>query len=150
MASTFRAILCPIGFNGNYAGALSMVQRLRIEPGSTIYLLHVIPSLPPRHEGAMADLSLEEGGREQKAKERLEKMAGEQLGGVNYKVLVGNCEAPDHIADSIVTTARQIGADLVLMATHGRVGLPHDLFGSITEAVVRRSQCPVLSIRLQS
>jgi len=90
MAYPFHAILCPVGFNGNYAGALSMARRLQIEPGSTIYLLHVIPSLPPRREGAFVDVSLEEGARDEAAKRWLEKIAGEQLAGANYKILEGN------------------------------------------------------------
>jgi nucleotide-binding universal stress UspA family protein len=149
MAYPFHAILCPVGFNGNYAGALSMARRLEIEPGSTICLLHVIPSLPPRREGVFVDVSLEEGARDEAARRRLEKIAREQLAGTNYKILVGNCEAPDHIAESIIKTAQQTGTDLVVMATHGRVGLPHELFGSITERVVRQSRCPVLTVPLE-
>jgi len=149
MAYPFHAILCPLGFDGNYAAALSMARRLQIEPGSLIYLLHVIPSLPARHEGAFVDVSLEEGAREEAARRRLEKIAGEQLAGANYKILVRNCEAPDHIAESIIKTAQQTETDLVVMATHGRVGLPHELFGSITERVVRQSRSPVLTVRLE-
>jgi len=148
MAYPFHAILCPVGFNGNYAGALSMARRLQIEPGSVIYVLHVIPSLPPHREGAFVDVSLEEGAREQAARRRLEKLAGEQLGSSNHKLLVATCETPDHIAESIINTAQQVRADVVVMATHGRVGLPHELFGSITERVVQQSRCPVLTVRL--
>jgi universal stress protein A len=149
MAYPFHAILCPVGFNGNYAGALSMARRLHIEPGSVIYVLHVIPALPPHREGAFVDVSLEEGAREKAARQRLERIAGEQLSGANYKVLVANCSAPDQIAESIINTAQQVRADVVVMATHGRVGLPHELFGSITERVVQQSRCPVLTVRLE-
>lgn len=37
--------------------------------------------------------------------------------------------------------------DLVIMGTHGRKGLERLRFGSVTEAVVRRSAVPVLSLR---
>jgi nucleotide-binding universal stress UspA family protein len=37
--------------------------------------------------------------------------------------------------------------DLIVMATHGRTGLSHALMGSVTEKVVRKASCPVLSIR---
>ncbi|MBI2563014.1 MAG: universal stress protein, partial [candidate division NC10 bacterium] len=39
------------------------------------------------------------------------------------------------------------GVDLIMMATHGRTGLSHALVGSVTERVVRKAPCPVLSIR---
>ena len=39
--------------------------------------------------------------------------------------------------------------DLVVMGTHGRTGIDHYLIGSVTEAVVRKSAAPVLTIRLE-
>jgi universal stress protein A len=50
-------------------------------------------------------------------------------------------------SDKILEKAVAIGANLIVMSTHGRTGLGHMLIGSITEQVVRRSSCPVLSIR---
>ncbi|MBH0187049.1 MAG: universal stress protein, partial [Nitrospira sp.] len=44
-------------------------------------------------------------------------------------------------------TARSQSIDMIVMGTHGRRGLSHTLFGSITESVLRRSLCPVLTIR---
>lgn len=46
----------------------------------------------------------------------------------------------------IVEKAAEEGADLIVMSTHGRSGLLHMLIGSVTEKVVRRATCPVLSI----
>jgi nucleotide-binding universal stress UspA family protein len=47
----------------------------------------------------------------------------------------------------IIRTAKEKGVDLIVIATHGRSGLSHILFGSVAEKVVRKSACPVLSIR---
>jgi len=47
----------------------------------------------------------------------------------------------------IIKAAKQKEVDLIVMATHGRSGLSHILFGSVAEKVVRKSTCPVLSIR---
>lgn len=49
--------------------------------------------------------------------------------------------------DSILGTAKTQAADLIVMGTHGRRGLSHALFGSIAEAVLRKSSCPVLTVR---
>ncbi len=48
----------------------------------------------------------------------------------------------------ILRVAKEKGAELIVMGTHGRTGLDHVLFGSTAEKVVRRSFCPVLSVRL--
>jgi len=53
-----------------------------------------------------------------------------------------------HPADEIVGMARDAGADLIAMTTHGRSGLGRLLFGSVAEAVLRESKLPVLLLRV--
>ena len=47
----------------------------------------------------------------------------------------------------IVRYARELSIDLVVLGTHGRSGLAHVLMGSVAERVVRKSPCPVLTVR---
>jgi universal stress protein A len=47
----------------------------------------------------------------------------------------------------IVAKAAEEGVDMIVMCTHGRTGLLHILIGSVTEQVVRRAPCAVLSVR---
>lgn len=61
------------------------------------------------------------------------------------------CEAV-HVADgypseAIVKAAADHGADLVVMASHGRSGLGRVLLGSQAQAVLARSTVPVLVVR---
>lgn len=46
----------------------------------------------------------------------------------------------------IVNWARDKAADLIVMSTHGRSGLPRMILGSVTEKVLRSASCPVLAI----
>jgi nucleotide-binding universal stress UspA family protein len=50
-------------------------------------------------------------------------------------------------ADIILKTAQEIGADLIVLGTHGRTGLRRLLMGSVAEQVVREASCPVLTVR---
>lgn len=50
-------------------------------------------------------------------------------------------------ATEIVEAAREIEADLIVIATHGHTGLKHVLLGSVAENVVRHAPCPVLTVR---
>ena len=50
-------------------------------------------------------------------------------------------------AEEIVDYSTAADVDLVVMGTHGRTGLDRYLVGSVTEAVVRRSDVPVLTVR---
>jgi nucleotide-binding universal stress UspA family protein len=47
----------------------------------------------------------------------------------------------------IIQYAREAKIDLIIMGTHGHSGLAHVLLGSVTEKVVRKSPCPVLTVR---
>lgn len=51
--------------------------------------------------------------------------------------------------DEIIKKAGEIGADLIVLGTHGRTGLDHVLFGSTAEKVVRKSATPVMTIRIK-
>lgn len=50
-------------------------------------------------------------------------------------------------ATAIVARARHVKADMIVIGTHGRSGLPHMLLGSVAEKVLRAAFCPVLTIR---
>jgi nucleotide-binding universal stress UspA family protein len=47
----------------------------------------------------------------------------------------------------ILAAAEEDRADLIVMGSHGRHGLPHALLGSVAEKVVRLSPIPVLTVR---
>ncbi len=47
----------------------------------------------------------------------------------------------------IVTKAEELDVDLIILATHGRTGLSHMVFGSTAEKIVRLAPCPVLTVK---
>lgn len=49
---------------------------------------------------------------------------------------------------TILHVASEVGADLIVVGTHGRTGLAHMLIGSVAEHMVRHSRVPVLTVRL--
>jgi len=48
---------------------------------------------------------------------------------------------------AILEAAKRLGADLIVMASHGRRGLEGVLLGSETQRVLSHSPCPVLVVR---
>lgn len=48
--------------------------------------------------------------------------------------------------EEILAAAKELGADLIVMGTHGRRGLPRALLGSVAERVVRTAAIPVLTV----
>ncbi len=57
------------------------------------------------------------------------------------RVTVG---APD---DAIVRLARELGADLIILGSHGRTGFTRLLLGSVAERVIGSAPCPVLVVK---
>jgi len=47
----------------------------------------------------------------------------------------------------ILKKAEMEKVDLIVIGTHGRVGLDHLLFGSTAEKVVKKAVCPVMTVR---
>jgi nucleotide-binding universal stress UspA family protein len=50
-------------------------------------------------------------------------------------------------AAAIVELARQRGADLIVMGSHGRTGVGRLLLGSVAEQVIGQATCPVLVVK---
>jgi nucleotide-binding universal stress UspA family protein len=49
--------------------------------------------------------------------------------------------------DAIVRVAEREHADLVIVGSHGRTGLPKLLMGSVASYVVTHAPCPVLVVK---
>src|SRR5262249_4698919 len=89
-------------------------------------------------EGGGADASW----AEKVAREQLQTIAQEHLAGVRHEIVTHLSGDP---ATGILEVEKEVGADLVVIATHGRTGLAHLILGSLEEKVVRESRCPVFT-----
>ena len=80
-------------------------------------------------------------------------MRAESLALKQLRALVPDTEAALGVrisaspAHAIVEYARSIHADVIVVGTHGRAGVPRLLMGSVAEHVVRHASCPVLVVR---
>lgn len=62
-----------------------------------------------------------------------------------------DCEVVEgHAAEEVIGHAQKLKVDLVVMETHGRIGVTRLLMGSVAEQVVRRAPCPVLTVKTPS
>jgi universal stress protein A len=134
----FRSILVPVDFDDSSKAALDLAKQLAAAGDATLHLLHVIAIvLAPGEAPSIVATRVDE------VKAALEKIAGDQLGGVRHQVHTRSGDT----ARGIVETAGDLHTDLIVMPTHGRRGLPHFFLGSVAERVVREAPCPVLTVR---
>ena len=52
-----------------------------------------------------------------------------------------------NVAEEIVELSKELQADLIVMGSRGHGGLSRVIWGSISDVVVRRADCPVMTVR---
>lgn len=143
MEFQYRKILCPVDFDENSMAALDSAAEIARKNASTVYLLHVIPRVI-QPMGMPTDVSIYEE-QEQAARNRLSEIEREHLSGIAHELMTCVGEP----APSILKVQREVGADLIVIGTHGRRGLSRLFLGSVAEHVIREAACPVLTVRKQ-
>jgi len=142
--NSFR-ILVPTDFSDSALLALEHGIFLTKKFDGELVLLHVaeLPTITIHDFPSDLFELAREGGMDRMG-ELLEKQEV-ALPPVKRVVLAGTPSEP--AADVIVEYAKTNEVDFIVMGTHGRRGMRRLLLGSVTEEVVRRSPCPVLTTR---
>jgi nucleotide-binding universal stress UspA family protein len=112
--------------------------------GATVCLLHVVETAPFISDLANVPLAMSETEVARSAQKKLATLAEaeiEELVPVDTRVRVGKA------FQEIVSAAKELNSDLIIIATHGYTGLKHAFLGSTAERVVRHAPCPVLVVR---
>jgi len=144
MTFPYKRILCAVDFDSGATSAIQEAGALARAAGGVAVLFHVQWTNPIAFEGyAAAELQKPLGGD---ASLKLEELGRSTLGGANYECEIGFREP----GDSILQTVKSCGADLIVIATHGRHGMSRLMLGSVAERVVRSSTVPVLTVRRHS
>jgi universal stress protein A len=141
MEFPFMKILCRIDFEDNSIAALNTAARMARDSGGTLEVLHVVPIM--MQPGVMPMRIDVYAAEEEAAKAKLIGIAHEHLAGVKYEMRT----AVGQPAIAILHAQKTLGADVIVMGTHGRRGFAHFIIGSVAEHVVREADCPVLTIR---
>jgi nucleotide-binding universal stress UspA family protein len=142
----FRHILVPIDFEDTSNRALEHSLSLAGSLDATITVLHVY-GLPVYNypdgsfiPSAEVDEIIKRGAREQ-----LEVfLAKRNQSAASLSSLIRE----GRTAEEICKAAKEVGADLIVMGTHGRGLVGRTLLGSVAEAVLRRAPVPVMTIHV--
>jgi nucleotide-binding universal stress UspA family protein len=140
-----RTILVATDFSEHADHALEYAAELARQLDATLHLVHAItiPVMGVAEMGVAYSAATIESITKH-AQEQLDTRTARYRDRVSLapvRLEVGDAR------DTIDRAAEQIGADLIVIGTHGRRGLRRVLLGSIAESVVRSAPCPVLTIR---
>ncbi|MEA1996525.1 MAG: universal stress protein [Gemmatimonadota bacterium] len=144
--SGIRNILFPTDFSDYSKRALPYALSFAGRYGATLHVLHVFeqrvhPSFYIMDKSTPFDL--DDSLRERALKALDEFVSPDLKDRISFR-----CEAASGKPFvEIINYARRNEIDLIVIATHGLTGLEYMVIGSTTERVVRKSPCPVLSIK---
>jgi nucleotide-binding universal stress UspA family protein len=141
-----RQILCPIDFSEYSRHALDHAVAIARWYQSTITVMHVFSAAPVAAYAPGAphvdSIVLTGADREQLLVEMRRFIETESAPEVPVDVVIRQGTT----ASEILSQVAELNADLLVMGTHGRSGFERLLLGSITEKVLRKAKCPVLTV----
>lgn len=153
-----------VGIDYSDVSRLALREALEIASGrvgSEVHVVHVVtpPLLPhrgpehlggPEHGASASDPDLDE------ALQRLHQLVVQEvrefeesrlaLGAAPIARVVSHVRA-NSTSQEIAQLAMDLGADLLVVGTHGRTGIARFLVGSVAHALVTLAPCPVLVVR---
>ena len=145
MTIEIRTILVPIDFSDSARNIIEWAAYLARESKSKLVLFHAyhLPVEFQQLEGAYLppDFWANVKSEAQASLARHETELRESGHSVESVVREG------YAATAIVDEANELGADLIVIGTHGLSGLKHMLLGSVAERVVQKAPCPVLTVK---
>lgn len=136
-----KTLLVPYDFSDESSAAVGEAVAMA-DDSTKIHLLHVLVPIDviSMEPGFYVDLGSETQRVDDLVRTMKEKVAIDR----ESVKFVGRIGDP---GTEIVQYAAEIGADLIVMPSHGRTGFKRLLLGSVAERVVRLAECPVMVLR---
>jgi nucleotide-binding universal stress UspA family protein len=142
----FRRVVCPVDFSDFARRALDHAIAVAKWYGSTLTVMYVhhVPLSILAPVGVLGATSLESLALPPDDRERLRRELQAFVPPVAIGLTVECRVVEGDVAAEILAEAAT--ADMIVMGTHGRSGFEHLMLGSVTEKVLRKARCPLLTI----
>ncbi len=143
----FEHVLVPLDGGSLAEYALAPALALGTAGRTRYTLLQVISPLLAEHTAPPYSLGLPSADAQQLAREAERYLARTAAKLAPHAGPVHTQLAVAEPSEAILRAARESGADLIAMATHGRGALGRSLLGSVADQVARAADAPVLLVR---
>lgn len=143
----FKHILVPVDGSATSLLAVNKAAALAKAFDSAVTAVYVLDPYP--FTGVGADFAYGQAQYLNAATSEANKALEEaqqimQEAGVSAKIIVGEGHA---VHEGIARVAENVGADLIVMGSHGRRGLEKLVLGSVAQRVLQAARMPVLVVR---
>lgn len=143
--STLRTIVAAVDLSPGSRAALHQAARLAAQSGATLHVVHADAYMQPSAAGIPSEVPASPTIRletERFAESTLASLEPDARTEDVRIAVVRGVSAPVALLDYV----RRVGADLLVMGTHGRRGVGRLLLGSVAETCVAEAPCPVLTL----
>ncbi len=141
----YQKILVPLDGSELAKKALDEAEKLAKCSGAEIILFQVVPFMPIYGSPELVTPLIVDEKQKESADRYLINVA-EELKRQEFKVTT-MVRTGQQVALEIIDFAKESGADLIVMCTHGRSGITRWMLGSVALKVLSRAETPVLLIR---
>jgi len=141
-----KRILVPTDFSEESLKAIRYAIRFAEQFAASVTLVHVFEPITYPVDMGYVPVAMQThwDSLRASASQRLEGLAKQELKASVQGDTIVRCGSA---FNEIVTVAKDLNIDLIIIATHGYSGLKHLVMGSTAERVVRHAPCPVLVVR---
>jgi len=149
MTENIKRILVATDFSSCSHAALERAGYLATTLGAALNAIHVWS-----YKAVYTDAMVGSGPPEEAVRKR-EAAAGAKMAEFAERARASGIQLTETMLrhgspeEEIVRAAAEGGYDMIVMGTHGREGVPRFFIGSVAEHVVRRAECPVLTVRVE-
>jgi nucleotide-binding universal stress UspA family protein len=145
----FRRILHATDFSSASRPALAQAIALARQNRASLQVVH---ALPPLTLAVGGDFAFVPPGTYEAIDRRARQHAQKQLAALVERARKAGVRATARLRDGapheqVPRAARRARADVIVIGTHGRTGVPKIVLGSVAERLVRLAPCPVLTVR---
>jgi nucleotide-binding universal stress UspA family protein len=149
----FKRILVAVDGSDASRRGLREAAALAADQGATLFVLYVVEGMPAgwsnyvgqQFRPARIDLLLQ-GLRASGQRLLDEACEAVRSGGLSPEAVMVDARGRS-FAEATLDEAHRIGADLVVLGTHGRDGMARLIKGSDAESLLRRANVPMLVVR---
>ena len=143
----YKKILVPLDGSELAKKALDQAEQLAKTFNAEIILLQVVPFMPIYGSPELVTPLIVDEKQKESVERYLNNLA-EELKGKGLRV-TSMVKTGQQVAVEIIDFAKESGADLIVMCTHGRSGFTRWVLGSVAHKVVTRAETPILLIDLK-
>jgi nucleotide-binding universal stress UspA family protein len=144
---TLKTVLVPTDFSDASESALRYGKAMARAFGASLHVVHVMEDLLAHAWAAEVYVATMPQLRDEIEKESRQRLGTLLTDGERTELRAETALLAGNPFLEIVRYAKAHNIDLIVMGTHGRGPIAHMLLGSVAEKVVRKSPCPVLTVR---